>query len=269
MHRQHPQPSLDWIDKVIKQWLISSQYAGKCCRIGLHLELAKFLMWLPWSLWLCFEFCYWNSQLLINGNYAKRINMNCCVLCSPLVCSVGLTLLQPVLYCQAPKLHGCWWRWIARIQSVQFSIILFRAWRYIWEARRQLKKAQCCSFLDLVPCKRLLTIKEALCSSFSKLIPCKRLFTIKEALCSSFLELIPCKRLFTIKEALCSSVLELLPCRRLTLHDQRSSVCQFYGACSMQETDTWWSKKLCVPVSWSLFYAEGSLQSKKPWVTVS
>jgi hypothetical protein len=43
----------------------------------------------------------------------------------------------------------------------------------------------------------------------------------------------------------------------------------FYGACSMQETGSSRSKKLYVPVSWSLFYAEGSLQSKKPWVTVS
>ncbi len=225
--------------------------------LACSLELAKFLTWLPWSLWFCIEFCYWNSQLLINGKYAKKINMNCCVLwnwlcCSqlhvfqalklgsllkgysdsvhsPLVCPVGLTLLHPVLYCQALKLHACWWRWITWIQSVQFSIILFRAWRYIWEARRQLKKAECCSFLDLVPCKRL--------------------FTIKEALCSSFLELIPCKRLFTNKEALCSSFLELVPCKRLTLHDQRSFVFQFLGACPMQETDSSRSKKLCVPVS--------------------
>lgn len=210
-------------------------------KLACSLELAKFLMWLLWSLWLCFQFCYWNSQLLINGNYAKRINMNCSVLwdwlccsqlhvfpasklCSlpkgysdsvhsPLVCPVGLTLLHPVLYCQALKLHGCSWRWIAWIQSVQFSIILFRAWRYIWEARRQFKKAQCCSFLDLVPCKRLLIIKEALCSSFSKLIPCKRLFTIKESLCSSFLQLIVCNRLY----------------------NQRSSVLQFLGAHSMHE----------------------------------
>jgi hypothetical protein len=63
------------------------------------------------------------------------------------------------------------------------------------------------------------------------------------------LELIPCKRLFTNKEALCSSFLELVPCKRLTLHDQRSFVFQFLGACPMQETDSSRSKKLCVPVS--------------------
>ncbi len=204
-------------------------------------------MWLPWWMWLCFEFCYWNSQLLINGNYAKKINMNCCVLwdwlcCSqlhgfpalklglllkgysdsvysPLVCPMDWLCCTQFYTVKALKLHGCWWRWIAWIQSVQFGIILFRAWRYIWEARRQLKKAQCCSFSKLTPCKRLFTIKEPLCSSFLQLILCNRLFTIKEALRSSFLEHIPRKRLFTIKEALCFSFLELVPCKRVTLHD--------------------------------------------------